>query len=83
VRRAVLGPRRPSRYGRLRHEPRRDALATIEAAALLLARLEGRPEIEAALAASFERLLGRYRATRPPPAHGGGRPRPRHRMGRR
>jgi DTW domain-containing protein len=82
ARRAVLGPRRPSRYGGLRHEPRRDALATIEAAALLLARLEGRPEIEAALTFPFERLLGRYRATRPP-APGGGRRRPRHRVARR
>jgi tRNA-uridine aminocarboxypropyltransferase len=60
-RRVILGPRRPSRYGRLRREPRRDGLSTIEAAAMLLARLEGRPEIEEALTASFERLLARYR----------------------
>jgi DTW domain-containing protein YfiP len=63
--RVVLGPKRPSRYGRLRREPRCDGLSTIEAAAMLLARLEGKPEIEAALNASFERLLARYRATRP------------------
>jgi DTW domain-containing protein YfiP len=63
-RRIVLGPRQPSRYGRLRREPRRDGLATIEAAAMLLARLERRPEIETTLTASFERLLARYRATR-------------------
>jgi DTW domain-containing protein YfiP len=63
--RVVLAPRRPSRYGRLRREPRRDGLSTIEAAALLLARLEGRPEIAAALHASFERLLARYRALHP------------------
>jgi DTW domain-containing protein YfiP len=61
-RRVILGPQRPSRYGRLRREPRRDGLSTIEAAALLLSRLEGRPEIEATLNASFERLLERYRA---------------------
>ena len=60
-RRIVLAPERPSRYGRLRREPRRDGLSTIEAAAMLLARLEGKPEIEAALTASFERLLVRYR----------------------
>jgi DTW domain-containing protein YfiP len=60
-RRIVLAPERPSRYGRLRREPRRDGLSTIEAAAMLLARLEGKPEIEAALSASFERLLVRYR----------------------
>jgi DTW domain-containing protein YfiP len=61
-RRVILGPRRPSRYGKLRREPRRDGLSTIEAAATLVSRLEGRPEIEAALMASFERLLARYRA---------------------
>jgi DTW domain-containing protein YfiP len=64
-RRVVLGPRRPSRYGKLRREPRRDGLATIEAAGMLLSRLERKPEIETALNASFERLLARYRATRP------------------
>src|SRR6266849_4091510 len=60
-RRVILGPPRPSRYGKLRREPRRDGLSTIEAAAMLVSRLEGRPEIEAALTASFERLLARYR----------------------
>jgi DTW domain-containing protein YfiP len=64
-RRVILGPRRPSRYGALRREPRRDGLSTIEAAALLVSRLEGRPEIEAALVAGFERLLTRYRAAYP------------------
>ncbi len=59
--RIVLAPKRPSRYGRLRREPRSDGLSTIEAAALLLARLEDRPEIETTLTASFERLLARYR----------------------
>ncbi len=62
--RVVLAPKRPSRYGRLRREPRSDGLSTIEAAAMLLARLEHKPEIETALHASFERLLARYRATR-------------------
>jgi len=32
---------------------------------MLLARLEREPEIETALHASFERLLARYRKTRP------------------
>ena len=63
--RVVLGPKRPSRYGKLRREPRSDGLSTLEAAAMLLARLERKPEIEAALHASFERLLARYRAVRP------------------
>jgi DTW domain-containing protein YfiP len=63
--RVVLGPERPSRYGKLRREPRSDGLSTIEAAAMLLARLEHKPEIETALHATFERLLARYRATQP------------------
>jgi DTW domain-containing protein len=57
----VLGPRRPSRYGRLRREPRRDGLSTIEAAGMLLSRLERRPDIEETLVASFERMLDRVR----------------------
>jgi DTW domain-containing protein YfiP len=61
ARRVVLGPRRPSRYGRLRREPRREGLSTIEAAGLLLAHLEGRPEIETTLVAGFERMLECYR----------------------
>ncbi|HEV2550774.1 MAG TPA: tRNA-uridine aminocarboxypropyltransferase [Stellaceae bacterium] len=65
-RRIVLGPRRPSRYGKLRREPRRDALSTIEAAALLLSRLEGRPDIERVMTQSLGHLLERYRATRRP-----------------
>jgi DTW domain-containing protein len=60
-RRVVLGPRHPSRYGRLRREPRRDGLSTIEATAMLLARLEHRPEIEETLATSFMRMLDRVR----------------------
>jgi DTW domain-containing protein len=63
--RVVLGPRQPSRYGKLRREPRKDGLSTIEAAAMLLSRIEHRPEIETSLHASFERLLARYRDMRP------------------
>ena len=59
--RVILGPAKPSLYGKLRREPRRDGLSTIEAAAMLLAALEKRPDIEAALNASFERMLARYR----------------------
>src|SRR5262249_11758707 len=66
--RVVLNPGRPSRYGKLRREPRRDGLSTIEAAALLLARIERKGEIEAMLNTSFERLLTHYRA-----AHAGSR----------
>ena len=59
--RVILGPSRPSRYGKLRREPRADGLSTIEAAAMLLAGLEKRPDIAETLNGGFERLLARYR----------------------
>jgi DTW domain-containing protein YfiP len=61
TKRIALRPRHPSLYGRLRREPRREGLSTIEAAALVLARLEGRPEIETELTRLFRRMLDRYR----------------------
>ena len=39
-RRLVLAPERPSAYGKLRREPRRDSLSTLEAAALAVSVLE-------------------------------------------
>jgi hypothetical protein len=72
--RVILGPKRPSRYGDLRREPRRDGLSTIEAAGLLLAGLERRPDIAETLIGAFERMLARFRqvqatlpALAPPP----------------
>jgi len=59
--RVILGPAHASRYGKLRREPRRDGLATIEAAAMLLANLEKRPDIAETLHGSFERMLAKYR----------------------
>jgi DTW domain-containing protein YfiP len=59
--RVILGPAHPSRYGALRREPRRDGLSTIEAAGMLLAGLEKRPDIADTLNASFERMLAKYR----------------------
>src|ERR1700756_414018 len=59
--RIILGPSHPSRYGKLRREPRRDGLSTIEAAALVLSRLEGRPDIAETLNLSFTQMLKRYR----------------------
>ncbi|NVN86214.1 MAG: DTW domain-containing protein [Rhodopseudomonas sp.] len=59
--RVVLGPKAPSRYGKLRKEPRSDGLSTIEAAAMLLGSLEKRPDIEATLMGAFDRMLARYR----------------------
>ncbi|WP_420135543.1 tRNA-uridine aminocarboxypropyltransferase [Rhodopseudomonas sp.] len=59
--RVILDPAAPSRYGKLRKEPRRDGLSTLEAAALLLSRLQKRPDIEATLLAAFDRMLARFR----------------------
>src|SRR3979490_2215538 len=59
--RAILGPAKPSRYGELRREPRRDGLSTIEAAAMLLAAIEKRPDIAETLHAILERMLARSR----------------------
>jgi DTW domain-containing protein YfiP len=62
ARRIVLNPNRPSRYGLIRREPRRDSLSTLEAAGLALARIEGKPEIETALVESFEKMLAQARS---------------------
>ncbi|MEJ0012119.1 MAG: tRNA-uridine aminocarboxypropyltransferase [Bauldia sp.] len=61
--RVALNPKRPSLYGNLRREPRREGLSTIEAAGLLLSRLEKRPEIETRLNENFQRMLDRIRAS--------------------
>src|SRR5580704_11782809 len=65
LRRLVLNPRHRSRFGRVRREPRRAALSTLEAAALLLRHLDGGPEIEAALLNRLDRLIGEARTARP------------------
>src|SRR6202171_2621857 len=57
--RVILGPQHPSRYGKLRREPRRDGLSTIESAAMLLSALEKRPDIADTLNASFGRMLAK------------------------
>lgn len=60
-RRIILEPKAPSRYGNLRKEPRSDGLSTLEAAGMLIARLEHKPAIETVLGESFERMLTRFR----------------------
>jgi DTW domain-containing protein YfiP len=62
--RIVLDPPRPARLGQLRREPRREALSTIEAAALALRHLEPGPEPADALIAALDRMMA---AVRPPP----------------
>jgi DTW domain-containing protein len=61
LRRLVLNPQHASRYGRIRREPRREALSTLEATALLLKHLDGGPEVEAALLGVLDRLLAEAR----------------------
>ena len=81
--RVVLAPSRPSLYGKLRREPRREGLSTLESVAMLLAHLEHRPEIETALHETFGKLLDKYREN-PPAAATGLRPSgPRRRFHRR
>jgi DTW domain-containing protein len=65
LRRLLLNPRHRSRFGRVRREPRREALSTLEAAALLLKHLDGGPEIEAVLLDRLDRLIADARAARP------------------
>jgi len=79
--RVILNPRQPSRYRRLRREPRSDGLSTIEAAAILIAGLEKRPEIASALNASFERMLARYREVQETTPELAPRPKPRPKAG--
>ena len=62
--RMVLDPPLPARLGRLRREPRRDALSTVEAAALALRHLEAGPQASDALVAALDRMMAAAR--RPP-----------------
>jgi DTW domain-containing protein YfiP len=64
LRRLVLNPQRPSRYSRIRREPRREALSTLEAAAVVLKHLDGRPDIGAALFGVLDRLIAESRPSR-------------------
>jgi DTW domain-containing protein YfiP len=61
TRRLVLVPKQASLYGKLRKEPRREGLSTLEAVALAVGRLEGDPEIEKAMLSTFRRMLQRFR----------------------
>jgi DTW domain-containing protein len=66
LRRLVLNPHHRSRYGRIRREPRREALSTLEAAALLLKHLDGGPEVEARLLGALDSLIAETRPSRQP-----------------
>ncbi len=62
VKRIALSPKRASLYGKLRKEPRKEALSTLESTGLVIARLERRDDIETAMIKTFARLLHRYHA---------------------
>lgn len=63
AKRVALNPKQPSLYGKLRREPRREGLSTIEAAGLLISRLEDNAEIEGALRGNFRRMLDKIRSS--------------------
>jgi len=55
--RIVLNPPHPARLGRLRREPRREALSTAEATALALRHIEAGPQAADALLAALDGLM--------------------------
>lgn len=57
LRRLVLNPQHRSRLGAVRREPRREALSTLEAAALVLKHLDRGADIETALLGALDRLI--------------------------
>lgn len=58
--RIVLNPPNPARLGRLRREPRPEALSTLEAASLVLRHAESGPQAADALLAALDRLIATY-----------------------
>jgi DTW domain-containing protein YfiP len=63
LRRGVLVPTRPSLYGKLRKEPRPDALSTIESIGLALTGLGEPPQVEEGLRDAFTEFLATRRPT--------------------
>jgi DTW domain-containing protein YfiP len=61
LRRVVLQPEKPSIYGRLRKEPRRECVSTIEAVALCLQYFDAGSKIGVKLEENFARMLETYR----------------------
>jgi len=66
-RRIVLHPHFKSLYGQARREPRRESVSTLEAAAFVVSRLEGEPEMFDRVLKPFALLLKKMRAPRPRP----------------
>jgi tRNA-uridine aminocarboxypropyltransferase len=65
--RLVLNPPRPARLGKLRREPRREALSTLEAVALVLRHLEPDPAAADALMTALDQLMAEARRPKAPP----------------
>jgi DTW domain-containing protein YfiP len=76
--RMTLAPKKPSIYGRLRAEPRREFVSTLESVAAALTLTGESPEIEAGLERVFRTLVQRVRDAKlvPPPAPRTKKPRP-------
>ncbi len=66
--RVTLKPTKPSIYGKLRAEPRRDYVSTLESVAAALTLCGESPEIEAGLSRVFRTLVQRVRDADIPPA---------------
>ena len=64
TRRLLLVPEKRSLYGKLRKEPRRESVSTLEACAQCLNYLGEKPEIAAGLTEAFSRLLEKYKLLR-------------------
>jgi DTW domain-containing protein YfiP len=62
----VLNAPFASRYGKLRREPRRDSLSTLESVGFVLSELEEDDTIFERLLKPFEALLDRYKAANQP-----------------
>jgi DTW domain-containing protein YfiP len=62
LKRLVLHPSRPSMYGKLRKEPRRECLSTIESVAEALDGLGEDPSVGEALRGHFAELLRKFQA---------------------
>lgn len=62
LKRVVLNPQQPSRYGRLRKEPRKEALSTIESAAMALGKIDPKGEaLRQHLESGFQRMLDEFK----------------------
>lgn len=60
--RIVLPPAQPSLYGKLRKEPRRECISTLESTARALVALGENPEVETQLLGLFQELLSKYKS---------------------